>query len=129
VAPEAAAEDMDEGSAAPMEEEDMAEVEKHRAARMAEAAAAELRKRSKAIQRGLPRPAGGEVAPATTKDAALAAAHSLVAAEMRSLLAHDAVAYPPPGATARHSLHPHPTALCDKSWRTAHARSDDTAAT
>ena len=110
MAPEAAAEDMEEGGAAPMEEDDMAEVEKHRAARMAEAAAAELRKRSKAIQRGLPRPAGGEVAPATTKDAALAAAHSLVAAEMRSLLAHDAVAHPPPGASKTHahtSLVPH----------------------
>lgn len=97
IMPEAEAWDEEDG-AAPMDEEDMADVEKQQVARAAAAAAAELRKRSKALQRALPRPLGGEVAAEPHKDAALSAASALVAHEMRLLLAHDAANHPPAGA-------------------------------
>jgi pre-mRNA-splicing factor CDC5/CEF1 len=107
VAPELGPDDMDADGAAPGApglEEDAAERDARLAAAAVAAAEAELRKRSTALRRGLPRPAALDALPAPRPDAEAAAlpalelAAELVAREALALLEHDAAKFPLGGA-------------------------------
>ncbi|KAF8067237.1 CDC5 [Scenedesmus sp. PABB004] len=93
--------ELPEEEEAPAAEEDAADVKARRAREAAAARDAEERKRSQALQRGLPRPstaqhlprppAPGEVAAMSLRERAEAA----LAAELAALVEHDAAAHPP----------------------------------
>mmetsp|Transcript_32000 Transcript_32000/g.53782 ORF Transcript_32000/g.53782 Transcript_32000/m.53782 type:complete len:795 (-) Transcript_32000:163-2547(-) len=92
--------DDQDDDAEPMEE-DMADRLARRAQLEAEAAAREMRKRSKAIQRDLPRPAvlsglelEGSKITMGRASAAMQEAAGLIAGEMKLLLEHDSAKYP-----------------------------------
>ena len=103
----------DEGDGADEMEEDLADIRAREAERKREEEAAALRRRSAAIRRDLPRPPPGSRGPATEASpselnaggsigaSALSTASTLIAAELASLLAHDAARYPPRGEKAR----------------------------
>ena len=103
----------DEGDGADVMEEDLADIRAREAERKREEEAAALRRRSAAIRRALPRPPPGSRGPATEASpseldaggsigaSALSTASTLIAAELASLLAHDAARYPPRGEKAR----------------------------
>ena len=102
----------DDCAAADELEEDAADAVSRRAAEAAAATAAELRRRSQVLQRGLPRPLPGVGAPApqAAGGRALLQAEAALAAELSTLLAHDATRRAPRGGLllppiAR--LHPH----------------------
>jgi pre-mRNA-splicing factor CDC5/CEF1 len=105
-------EEDEEGDGADAMEEDLADIRAREAERRREEEAAALRRRSAAIRRDLPRPPPGSRGPTTEAapsvvaggslhESALAAASTLIAAELASLLAHDAARYPPRGEKAR----------------------------
>jgi pre-mRNA-splicing factor CDC5/CEF1 len=107
-----AEEEEEEGDGADAMEEDLADIRAREAERRREEEAAALRRRSAAIRRDLPRPPPGSRGPTTEAapsvvaggslhESALAAASTLIAAELASLLAHDAARYPPRGEKAR----------------------------
>ena len=112
--PDAPEEEEEEGGdGADAVEEDLADIRAREAERRREEEAAELRRRSATIRRDLPRPPPGSRGPATDaalsvgagggsiRASALSAASALIAAELASLLAHDAARYPPRGEKAR----------------------------
>ena len=109
-APDEAEEEGGDGAGAM--EEDLADIRAREAERRREEEAAELRRRSAAIRRDLPRPPPGSRGPAmeaapsvgaggSIRASDLSAASKTIAAELASLLAHDAARYPPRGEKAR----------------------------
>lgn len=90
------------------------------ARRMAEAAALEaaLRRRSHAVQRGLPRPAS---APAALSTGAASAAEEMLRCELARLIAHDAELYPPRAGAAADASAPPLEALSDEALLAAGA--------
>lgn len=103
--PDARDEDDDEDGDGAGAGEDAADAEARAAAAAAEAKAAELRARSAAVRRGLPRPvaAPGRGGDGGAPGAAPAprGARALLAAEVDALVGHDAAAHPPGGGRPR----------------------------
>ena len=89
--------DEEEGAGGAGVEEDMDDIIAREEAKRAAEEAAALRRRSKAVQRDLPRPppeSTGPASAATGGEMSATAAEELIAAELATILEHDAAAHP-----------------------------------